>query len=71
MDIVTHETLTPDSGELDCDSGGGYPASIAARVKSYLDLTVYNGPEIIVLEDENGFRIEGYAHEAFRVAAQR
>ena len=61
MDIVTHDTYIPDSGLLDCDNGGGYQASIAARIKSYLDLTVYNGPEIIVLEDENGFRIEAIA----------
>ena len=38
--------------------GNGYQATIAGLVKSFDDIRPSGGPQVIVLEDENGFRID-------------
>ena len=38
--------------------GSGYQATIAGLVKSFDDIRPSGGPQVIVLEDENGFRID-------------
>lgn len=48
------EIVTSDPNSI----GNGYQATIAGLVKSFDDIRPSGGPQVIVLEDENGYRID-------------
>lgn len=52
-------TATHTIEEIVTGSEEGFTATIIGKVKSFADIRPSNGPQVIVLEDENGFQIDG------------